>query len=88
MNEPFSDETLRRRLRALDAPPATAGLLRRVRAGAPASRRHRPLTWATGLALSALLVALAVAALEYRDWRETEELARLDELSVASMLVL
>lgn len=83
---PFVDDALRRALRALPEPLPSPDLLQRVRAGAPQPRPLRG--WMTGLVLCSVLAAAALGVIEYRAWQTTEELARLDELSVASMLLL
>lgn len=89
MNERFSDDDLRRALCSLPA-PSTDRLQARLEAGAP--RAHdgavRRMPWAAGLAFSLLLIAVLAGVSEYRAWQEAEELARLDELSIATMLVL
>lgn len=84
----FADDALRSALRELPEPPPSPFLQQRLRAGAP-HRRPRVLRgWMTGLVLCSLLAAVALGVIEYRAWQTTEELARLDELSVASMLLL
>ncbi len=88
MTDEFSDESLRRALRALQAPAPSDELRSRMMASAPAERRRRLVRWAGALALCSLLLAAVVGVLEYNAWRDAEELARLDELSVASMLLL
>jgi anti-sigma factor RsiW len=88
MTERFSDDALRSALRSLPPPPVPAALAARVRDDAPrraASTRPR---WVTGVALAALVLAVAAGLFEYRAWQETEELAQLDELSITTMLVL
>ena len=88
MTDEFSDESLRRALRALQAPAPADALRSRIMAAAP-SGRSRPLArWAGALVLCSLLLAVVVGVLEYNAWRDAEELTRLDELSVASMLLL
>lgn len=89
MNERFSDDDLRRVLCSLPAPSANR-LQARLEAGAPRAHHgaaHR-MPWAAGLAFSLLLIAVLAGVSEYRAWQEAEELARLDELSIATMLVL
>ena len=85
---PFADDALRMALREMPAPPPSTDLLQRIRAGAP-QRRPRVLRgWMTGLVLCSVLAAVALGVIEYQAWQTTEELARLDALSVASMLLL
>lgn len=85
----FSDEALRRRLRELQPPAPSQTLHARVLAGAPSqSRRGRPWRWLRGLALAASLVLAVYGGLAYQDWQEAEELAQLDTLSAASLLLL
>ncbi len=93
MNERFSDDDLRRALCSLQAPSAErlqARLQARLAAGAPQAHDGavRRMPWAAGLAFSLLLIAVVAGVSEYRAWQEAEELARLDELSIATMLVL
>lgn len=89
MNERFSDDDLRRALCSLPA-SSTDRLQARLAAGAPPARAGTAgrLPWAAGLAFSLLLIAVVAGVSEYRAWQEAEELARLDELSIATMLVL
>ncbi len=88
MNEEFSDESLRCALRVLQAPTLSDELRSRIVAAAPAGRSRPLARWAGALALCSLLLAVVVGVLEYNAWRDAEELARLDELSIASMLLL
>jgi hypothetical protein len=84
----FADKALRSALRELPGPSPSPDLLQRIRAGAPRRRPRVLRGWMTGLVLCSLLAAVALGVIEYRAWQTTEELARLDELSVASMLLL
>lgn len=85
----FFDEALRRRLRALQPPTPSQALHARVLAGAPPlSRRRGQRRWLQGLALAASLVLAVYGVLAYQDWQEAEELAQLDTLSAASLLLL
>ncbi|HEY9193541.1 MAG TPA: hypothetical protein VIO81_11765 [Methyloversatilis sp.] len=88
MSEEFSDESLRRALRVLPLPAPSDELRARIVAAAPAERSRQVARWAGALVLCSLLLAVVVGVLEYNAWRDAEELARLDELSVASMLLL
>lgn len=88
MNEEFSDESLRCALRVLQAPTPSDELRSRIVAAAPVGRSRPLARWAGALALCSLLLAVVVGVLEYNAWRDAEELARLDELSIASMLLL
>ncbi|MCW0203425.1 MAG: hypothetical protein OJI74_16295 [Rhodanobacter thiooxydans] len=84
----FADDALRSALREMPEPSPSHDLQQRLLAGAP-HRRPRVLRgWMTGLVLCSLLAAVALGVFEYRAWQTTEELALLDELSVASMLLL
>ena len=84
----FADDALRSALRALPEPSPSPDLQRRLLAGTPYRRPRVLRGWMTGLVLCSLLAAVALGVIEYRAWQTTEELARLDELSVASMLLL
>lgn len=88
MNERFSDDALRSALRSLPPPPVHSALTARVRDGMPKRAVPQRPRWVTGVALAALVLAVAAGVSEYRAWQETEELAQLDELSVTTMLVL
>ncbi|WP_019918016.1 hypothetical protein [Methyloversatilis discipulorum] len=88
MTERFSDDALRSALRSLPPPPVHAALAARVRDGAPRRAALPRPRWVTGVALAALVLAVAAGVFEYRAWQETEELAQLDELSITTMLVL
>lgn len=88
MTERFSDDALRSALRSLPPPPVPAALAARVRDGVPNRAVTQRPRWVTGVALAALVLAVAAGVFEYRAWQETEELAQLDELSITTMLVL
>lgn len=93
MNANSSDEALRARLRALEPPPAEAALRATLIAQAarhlPAARRRWwQALWRPALAAGVLIVAGLVGFSEYRAWQEVQELADLDTLSVATMLIL
>jgi hypothetical protein len=88
MTEHFRDDALRSHMRALPTPASSEALVQRVLGSMP-RRRSRPVPhWVTGLALSGLVLAVVIGVFEYTAWQTTEELAQLDELSIASMLVL
>lgn len=84
----FADDALRRALREMPEPSPSHDLQLRLLAAAPHRRPRVRRSWMTGLVLCSLLAAVALGVIEYRAWQTTEELARLDELSVASMLLL
>lgn len=88
MTEEFSDESLRRALRVLQAPAPSDELRSRIMATAPSGHSRLLARWAGAFVLCSLLVAVVVGVFEYNAWRDAEDLARLDELSVASMLLL
>jgi hypothetical protein len=57
--------------------------------------KHAPAAQPVGASLGdractvwVLVLAVVIGVFEYRAWQTTEELAQLDELSIASMLVL
>ena len=91
-NAASSDEALRARLRALDPPPPDAALRDAVLAQAAArlparTPWWRPL-WRPALACGILLVAGLIGFNEYQSWRELQQLAELDTLSAATLLLL
>ncbi|ANQ83362.1 hypothetical protein dqs_0285 [Azoarcus olearius] len=92
MNTPSPADPLRKRLRALPPPAAGTSLRARLLADADARLPHpaawwQPL-WRTGLAAMAVVAVCAFGVNEYLAWQEIQELAELDTLSTATMLLL
>lgn len=94
MNTPSPADPLRQRLRALPPPAAGPALRARLLADADAHLPHpapaawwQPL-WRTGLAAMAVVAVCAFGVNEYLAWQEIQELAELDTLSTATMLLL
>ncbi|WP_018410494.1 hypothetical protein [Methyloversatilis thermotolerans] len=88
MSRLFSDDALRDALRSMTVPEPDARLLACGVDAAPAARATSPGAWRIALAAGLLLAIAVVGALEYQAWQETEELARLDEMSVDTLPLL
>ena len=88
MTENFRDDALRSHLRALPPPAPSDAFVQRVLEGMPRRCSLSVPRWVTGLAVSCLFLAVVIGVFEYTAWETTEELAQLDELSIAPMLVL
>lgn len=87
MSRLFSDDALRDALRSMKAPEPDASLQVRAMDAAPERATSR-VAWHIALAAGLLLAVAVVGALEYQAWQETEELARLDEMSVDTLPLL